>query len=178
MKKIIGMFLAVCVFFGSGYLLMPQIKDPEIVKTPTIKEVGGFWYVYMDFTCLKSRMGEKWNAFNEECRKQELKPSWMFLIFYNWSENANDEIKWTMAYVVSEDTNVTLPLKMTKIEKFKAMVYTHTGSMEVSEISKSNKFLSKYIKDKGLKELWPNYELIHLKSPRLMHLWYLVEGIK
>jgi hypothetical protein len=90
----------------------------------------------------------------------------------------NDEIKWTMAYVVSEDTNVTLPLKMTKIEKFKAMVYTHTGSMEVSEISKSNKFLSKYIKDKGLKELWPNYELIHLKSPRLMHLWYLVEGIK
>jgi hypothetical protein len=57
------------------------------------------------------------------------------------------------------------------------MVYTHTGSLKIADISKSNKLLSKYIKDQGLKELWPNYEVIRFEPPQV-HLWYLVEGME
>jgi hypothetical protein len=167
------------MFTGFGYLLMPEeLPEWEIVKTPTYKEVGGVWYVYMDLTGPKSQMGEKSTAFLNECRNQGIKSVWHLLIFYNWTDEDDDTvIKWIRGKVVPENTKVKPPLKIAKLEKFKAMVYTHTGSLETAEISKSNKFLSKYIVDQGLKELWPNYELIRGDPPQV-HLWYLVEGMK
>jgi hypothetical protein len=166
------------MFTGLGnFLMSKEILELDIVKTPTYKEVGDFWYVYMDLTCHKSRMGEKSKVFMNECNNQGIKSVWHFLFFYNWSDEEDVVIKWTRALVVPEGTKVSPPLKIAKLEKFKAMVYTHTGSLETSEISKSNKLLSKYIKDQGLKELWPNYEMIRADPPQV-HLWYLVEGME
>ena len=179
MKKTIGMFLVILILTGFGCLLMAdELMNLEIVKTPTYKEVGGVWYVYQDLTCPKSQMDEKSRAFIEECKKQGIKSDWVLLFFYTWSENENDVIKWTRSYIVPEGTKVTEPLKIAKLEKFKAMVYTHTGSMEIPEITKSNHLLSAYIKEKGLKEVRPHHEVIPLKPPHVVHLWYIVEGME
>jgi len=179
MKRIIVFFLAVCVFTGFACLLMSEeLPSLEIVKTPTYKEVGGVWYVYQDLTCIKSKMAEKSLAFTEECKKQGIKSDWLLFFFYTWSENENDIIKWTKSYVVPEGTKVTEPLKIAKLEKFKAMVYTHTGPMEIPEIAKSNHLLSAYIKEKGLKEVRPHHEVVHLTPPNFLHLWYIVEGME
>lgn len=179
MKRIIVFFLAVCFFTGFSCLLMSdELLELDIVKTPTYKEVGGVWYAYMDLTCPKFKMEEKALQFHEECRKQGIKSNWLMLFFYSWSENEKDVIKWTRSYIVPEGTKVKPPLKIAKLEKFNAMVYTHTGSMEIPEIAKSNDFLSAYIKKKGLKEIRPNIEVISIKAPQVLHLWYLVEGME
>ena len=179
MKKTIGMFLVIFILTGFGCLLMSdELMNLEIEKTPTYKEVGGVWYVYQDLTGPKSQMAEKSQAFTEECKKQGIKSDWIILFFYTWSENENDIIKWTKSYVVPEGTKVAEPLKIAKLEKFKAMVYTHTGPMEIPELAKSNHFLSAYIKEKGLKEVRPHHEIIHLTPPQFVHLWYKVEGME
>ncbi len=178
MRKTIVMFSTICFVICSGYFLMPQeFQKTEIVKTPTFKEVEGFWYVYMDFTCLKGKAREKVCVFVDECKKQGIISEWIFEIFYVWSENDEGEIKWTMAYIIPENTKVTAPLNMTKIEKFKALVYTYTGPLDPSLVKKSNQFLSDYIVAKGLKEIRPNYEIIRIDPPQVQ-LLYLVEGVK
>jgi len=177
MKRIMVFFLAVCFFTGFACLLMSdELLELEIVKTPTYKEVGGVWYVYMDLTCPKYMMREKALAFNAECEKQGIKSNWLLLFFHTWSENEQDVIKWTRSFIVPEGTKVTEPLKIAKLEKFKAWVYTHTGSMEIPEIAKSNKLLSDFLIEKGLKEIRPNIEVINRTPPQVVHLWYIVEG--
>jgi hypothetical protein len=176
MKKTIGMFLVIFILTGFGCLLMSdELLDLEIEKTPTYKEVGGVWYAYMDLTCPKYQMREKALAFHEECDKQGIKSNWILMFFYTWSENEQDVIKWTRSYIVPEGTKVKEPLKIAKLEKFKAWVYTHTGIMKIPEIAKSNKFLSDFLIEKGLKEIRPNIEVISLKPPQVLHLWYMVE---
>lgn len=179
MKRIIGVVLAVFVFTGFHYFLMSdELLELETVKTPTYKEVGGVWYVYMDFTCPRKEMTEKSILFQKECRSQGIKSNWIMLFFHTWSENEDDVIKWTRSMIVPESTKVNPPLKIAKLEKFKAMVYTHTGSLEIPEIAKSNKLLSDFITARGLKEIRPNIEVISVKPPQFIHLWYLVEGME
>lgn len=178
MRKTIVIFLAFCFFVSSGYFLMPEeFQLMEIVKTPTLKEVGEFWYVYMDFTCPKGKARESVRVFVDECKKQGITSDLIFEAFYTWSEDDAGEIKWTMAYIVPENTRVSAPLKIAKKEKFKAMVYTYIGPIEPSLVTKSNQYLSDYIAAQGLKEIRPNYEIIR-KDPPQIQLLYLVEGVK
>jgi effector-binding domain-containing protein len=155
--------------------LFPEENEPfEVVKTPTIMEVGGFWNVYMEFNVPLSRIKEKMGYFRDECRKQGIQSNRVITIYYNWSEQADAMIRWDMAYIVPGDTRVTPPLKMKKFEIMKAVIYTHTGSSQVEEIVKSWDILRNYMKKKNLKIVWPNYE-IHYKNSTRMDLIYRLE---
>lgn len=168
MKKIVCIIL---VFTG----LVLFMRAQEVVTSPTVKEVGGFWYAYMELTATSDTVAEKGQHFLKECRKQSIKSDRAFTIFYTWSKEKGAVIKWDLGYIVPEDTPVKPPLKMKKFEKIKMVVLTHTGSMEVPEITKSWGILDNYMKEKNLKIVWPNYE-IHYKNPLRMDLMYrLVE---
>ncbi|HLP45382.1 MAG TPA: hypothetical protein VK469_05525 [Candidatus Kapabacteria bacterium] len=168
MRKIIVMFLAICIFTGPGYFLMPQeFQEIEIAKTPTFKEVGGFSYVYMDFTCLKGKARESVRVFMDECKKQGIQSEWIFEIFYVWSENDADEIKWAMAYIVPGNTKFSAPLKMAKIEKFNAAFLTYTGPLDPALVKSWNVLLDNFLIDNGLTKTMPIYEIIRLNPPRL-----------
>jgi len=175
MKKTIGMFLVICILTGLGSLLMSEeLLELEIVKTPTFKEVGGFWYVYLDATCPRGKMGEMIQVSINEFKKQELKSDWVFMIFDNWPETDEGILKWKRGLVVPENTKCAPPLKMVKIEKFKALTYSLTGPFTMKEISNGNQFMDEYILKKGYKHVWPIYETFRAE-PRQFHFWYLVE---
>ena len=175
MRKTIGIFLVICIFTGFGSLLMSEeLLELEIVKKPTFKEVGGFWYVYMDTTCPRGKMGEMVQASIQELKKQGLKSDWVFMIFDNWPETDDGILKWKRGLVVPKNTKCAPPLKMVKIEKFKALTYTLVGTFAQEEISKGNHLMDDYIKEKGYKHIWPIYEVARIK-PMQFHYWYLVE---
>jgi hypothetical protein len=175
MKKTIGMFLTICIFTGLGSLLMSEeLLELEIVKKPTFKEVGGFWYVYMDVTCPKNKMRETGMACIKELEKQGIKSDWTFLIFYNWPETEDGILKWFRGVVVPGNTKCTPPLKIAKLEKFKCLAYTITGDFTIKEIGKGNRLMDKYIIDNGYKHIWPIYEITRPNPPQF-HFWYLVE---
>lgn len=168
MRKIIVMFLAICIFIGSGYFLMAQeFQEMEVSKTPIFREVGGFSYIYMDFTCLKGKARESARVFVEECKKQGIKSEWIFEIFYVWSENDADEIKWAMAYIVPENTPFSAPLKMAKIEKFNAAFLTYTGPIDPVLLKSWNELLDQYLITNGITKSMPIYEIIRLNPPRV-----------
>jgi len=168
MRKIFVMFLISCFFTGSGYLLKPrEFQEMEISKTPIFREVGGFSYIYMDFTCLKGKARESVRAFLDECKKQGIKSEWIFEIFNVWSENDADEIKWAMAYIVPENTPFSAPLKMAKIEKFNAAFLTYVGVIDPALVKSSNEMLDNFLISKGIKKTMPIYEIIRLNPPRI-----------
>jgi hypothetical protein len=175
MKKTMGMFLAICIFtcFG-GFLMSEELLELEIVKEPTFKEVGGFWFVYMDVTCPRNKMGEMTEANMKELEKQGIKSDWTFMIFGNWPDTEEGILKWERGLVVPQNTKCSPPLKIKKIEKFKALTYTITGKFTIKDISKGNQLMDAYIKEKGYKHIWPIYEIFKAK-PRQFHFWYLVE---
>lgn len=175
MRKKIILLLVICILFGAGHFLMSQaFQFPELVNTPTFKEVGGFWYAYMDLTTIAPNFQESVNAFAVETKKQGIKSDWLFEIFYSWSDKDGDEIKWAMAYIVPGDTKVAPPLKLAKLEKLKTLMCSHTGSLERAEVKKTNNLVEKYIKDNGYKQRWPVYEII-CKNPPRIDIMYLVE---
>ncbi len=168
MRKKIIMFLVICVLTGAGHFLMSQeFQELKIEKTPLFKEVGGFSYVYMDFTCLKGKARESVRVFIDECKKQGIKSEWIFEIFYVWSENDADEIKWAMAYIVPENTPFSAPLKMAKIEKFNSAFLTYTGVIDPALVKSSNELLDNFLISKGIKKTMPIYEIIRLNPPRI-----------
>ena len=167
MKKIV---CAILVFPGLVLLMGAQ----EIATTPTVKEVGGFWYAYMEFTATFPELQGKNSYCVEECRKQGVKTERAFTIFYNWSTKEGAQIKYEVGYILDKDTPVKPPLKIRKFEKIKAVVLTHTGSFEVPEITKTWARLDRYMNEQKLPALWPNYE-IHYKNPLRMDLIYRLE---
>jgi len=175
MKTTMVMFLIICLFTGFSSLLMSkELLELEIAKTPTFKEVGGFWYVYMDTTCPRGKMGEMVQASIQEFKKQNLKSEWVFMIFDNWPETDDGILKWKRGLVVPENTKCSPPLKLIKIEKFKALTYTLTGKITLEAISNGNHFMDDYILKLGLKRIWPIYET-YRSDPVQFHFWYLVE---
>ena len=175
MKKTMVMLLAICIFTGFGSLLMSKdLLELEITKTPKFKEVGGFWYVYLDATCPRGKMGEKVQLSEELFKKQGLKSDWTFMIFDNWPDTDEDILKWKRGLVVPENTKCSPPLKIMKLEKFKALTYTITGNFTIKEISEGNKFMDDFILENGYKHIWPIYET-YKAEPRQFHFWYLVE---
>ncbi len=168
MKKLFLILLAICILASPGiFLISQEFQEMEISKTPIFIEVGGFSYVYMDFTCLKGKARESVLVFMEECKKQEIKSEWIFEIFYVWSENDADEIKWAMGYIVPENTKYSAPLKMAKIEKFNAAFVTYTGILDPALVKSWNELLDKFLVDNGLTKTMPIYEIIRLNPPRL-----------
>jgi len=175
MNKIIGKFLLICFVLSIiGCFLMSQDLKLDVVKTPTFKEVGGFWYIYMDCTGPRNTMREKALAQIEEFKKQGIEAEWTFMTFYNWPETEDAELKWLRGAVVSEDTQCKPPLKKIKIEKFRALTYTLTGEFTIKEVGASNRLMDAYIKEKGYKHIWPIYEITR-SEPSEFHFWYLVE---
>jgi hypothetical protein len=168
MRKTFVVLLISCFFIGSGYFLKSQeFKEMEVSKTPIFREVGGFSYIYMDFTCIKANARESVRAFLDECKKQGIKSEWIFEIFYVWSENDADEIKWAMAYIVPENTPFTAPLKMAKIEKFNAAFLTYLGVIDPALVKSSNELLDKFLISQGIPKTMPIYEIIRLNPPRI-----------
>lgn len=168
MRKTFVILLVICVFVGAGYFLKSQeFQEMEISKTPIFKEVGGFSYIYMDFTCIKGKARESVRAFLDECKKQGIKSEWIFEIFYVWSDNDEDEIKWAMAYIVPENTPFSAPLKMARMEKFNAAFLTYIGVIDPALVKNSNELLDKFLIANGLKKIMPIYEIIRLNPPRI-----------
>lgn len=163
----------ICIIFIFGFMacfgtvLMPE----EIYKTPTIKEMGGFWYVYMEFNTTFEGATEKGMFFLEECRKQGIKSDKILEVFHTWSDEKGAMIRWDMAYIVPEETKVAPPLMKTRLDRFKAMVYTHYGSNELSEIKKSFDVLKKSMAEKNLEKIPPGYEIIFTTEPRMDIVW-------
>ncbi len=169
MKKRICKALCFVLLLGAGFLTPSQ----EIVKTPTLKEVGGFWYAYMDFEGSFESNNENFKGFADECRKQEVDKGALVWIFYTWPEyGVGDVLKFAGAYIIPEDTQIKPPLKKGKVEKIKAVIYTHTGPLE--EIKKSNKVVEDYLKEKEFKIVWPTYEILY-KDPLRVDIIYPVE---
>jgi hypothetical protein len=158
------MIFVFCLLVGFGSFLEPQ----EVVyKTPTIKEMGGFWYVYMEFNTTFDGATEKGLLFLDECRKQGIESNMILEVFHTWSEDKEALRRWDMAYIVPKDTKVTAPLKMTKLEKFKAVVYTHPGSFALNEIKESFRVVDEFMEKNGLKKIRPSYEIIYPEQQRM-----------
>ncbi len=169
------MFLAACIFTGfTSLLVSEELLELEIATEPTFKEVGGFWYVYMDVTCPRNKMEDMIHASSQEFKKQELKSEWVTMIFDNWPDTEDGIVKWKRGLVVPENTKCAPPLQLVKIEKFKALTYTLIGPVTIVEISKGNSLMDDYILKKGYKHIWPIYES-YRKNPYQFHFWYLVE---
>ena len=177
MKKTIGMLLAICIFTGFGsFLMSKELLELEIVNKPTFKEVGGFWFLYMDVTCPRNKMGEMVKLSEAEFKKQGIEAEWTFMIFDNWPNTEEGILRWERGLVVPENTKCSPPLKIKKIKKFKALTYTITGKPPLTQkiISEGNQLMDAYIKDKGYTHSWPIYET-YKAEPLQFHFWYLAK---
>jgi hypothetical protein len=173
MKKTIGIILAVILMAGfSQFLLSDGEVKLDIIKKPTYKTIPECWVVYQEFEAPRGKMDPPSIEFNNELKRQKVKPQWLYLEFFNWSEDENVIIKWIRGTVVSEKIDVKPPLKIMKKGNVKAWVYTHTGTLE--NLGDSNKLLEDYIKDNGMKHKWPIIEFIRA-NPLEVHIWCFVE---
>lgn len=159
MKKIIFSSLILFVFMS----LMVFTEEPA-PSAPVVKEVGGEWLAYIDYTGPYSDMQKQINAFISEFFGQGLIPMGTSLsLYYNSPENTKpEELKWAFGFIVSPDCSPKAPIKKMELKKQLAVVYLHKGPYE--NLSKSYELAWKFLKDKGYKEVWPFYDK-YLNNP-------------
>ena len=170
MKKVI---CTIFVIVGlTGFLLFSQEQKTEKSwKTigPELKDVGDFWCAYMYFKGPYSTIGEKFNVFREEFKKQGLKAIGAPIVLY-WNPpkvSPEDRLVWAVCVRVAEDANVQPPLLKTKFKKKKAAVCVHVG--DINEIVKSNDILDKFIDDNWYISDWPVYEVFYKDRVEIVH---------
>lgn len=163
MKKLISMVFILLLVVGSNSYMMSQ----EAFETPTIKEMGGLWYVYMEFNTTFEGATEKGLLFLEECRKQGIESNRILEIFHTWSEEKGALIRWDMAHIVPEDVKPEPPLKKAKLGKFKALAYTHPGSFLLKEVKETFNRLHEFLEKNNLKRMPQTYEIIYKKEQRM-----------
>lgn len=163
MKKTMAMIFVFVLIMGLNSSIMSQ----EVYKTPTFKEMGDFWYVYMEFNTTFEGATEKGLFFLEECRKQGIESNQILEVFHTWSEEKGALIRWDMAYIVPEDTKPAPPLKMAKLDKRKAIFYTHPGTFALKDIKESFDMLYAYVEKNGLKKIPPTFEIIYKEQQRM-----------
>lgn len=158
MKKII--FISLLLFVFTGLMLFPE----EAVPTPTVKEVGGVWYAYMEFTGPYTDMQKQINTFIAEFFGQGLTPAGpsLGLYFNSPQEVKPEELKWAFGFIVIPECTPKEPIKKMELKKQQAVVYLHKGPY--ANLSKSYEIAWKFIKDNGYKVIWPVYDK-YLNNP-------------
>lgn len=148
-------------------LLLSAQQPAEIEEGPVIKDVEGFWYVYMDYKGPYSKMEQEVNKFVNTFMSQGLMPVQPAVsMYYNSAADTKPEdLKWAFGFIMPKDTKVKEPLMIKEIKPCKAAVYVHKGSYK--ELGKSHGILNAFIKEKGLTEAYPVFDK-YLNSPMMV----------
>ncbi|HLP57296.1 MAG TPA: hypothetical protein VK186_00635 [Candidatus Deferrimicrobium sp.] len=161
MRKIIS---TIFVFIILISFVSAQDQKPANNNTipPVIKEVGGFWYVYLPSHGGYEGILKVFAVVKEEKKKQGItfidKP---FVLYWNHPKVSEQPERyiWAVCVQVAEDAVVNPPLKKAFFEKRMAAVCVHTGPS--SDIVQSNDVLDKFIDDNYYVTVWPVYEVFH-----------------
>ncbi|MCX6580878.1 MAG: GyrI-like domain-containing protein [Candidatus Aminicenantes bacterium] len=167
MKKIIGtLFVFIILFtFVTGQEQKPvQEQKPANNYTipPVVKEVGGFWYIYVPGQGAYEGIGKAFAIAREEKKKQELtfigSP---FVLYWNHPKVSEQPERyiWAVCIGIDKDAVVKPPLKKAFFEKRMAAVCVHDGP--IKDIVQSNDVLDKFIDDNYYITVWPVYEVFN-----------------
>ena len=154
------------MFFGFVLFFTVLLAfSAETAETPTVKEVGGEYYAYMEFTGPYNNMGPQINKFMAEFLSQKLTPAGptVSMYFNSPTEVKPEELKWAYGFIVAPESNPKEPLKKMELKKQTAVVCLHKGPYD--SLSKSHEIAWKYVKDKGYKVIYPYYEK-YLNNPK------------
>ncbi|MCU0285920.1 MAG: GyrI-like domain-containing protein [Acidobacteria bacterium] len=129
---------------------------------PVVKEIGGFWYVYVPARGPYEDIIKVFSVLKEEKTKQGFKVTGKPLVLY-WNHPKVSEQPgryiWAVCVPVAEDTVVNPPIKKAFFEKKMAAVCVHIGSAQ--DIVQSNDVLDKFIDDNDYITVWPVYEVFN-----------------
>lgn len=163
MKKMTCAVLA--ILLCTGFMLTADEKKAE--QKPTVKEVEGFFYGHQQFTGPYTTMQEKIQGFIQTFMGQGQMPMGLAIsTYYNSAEEVKPEaLKWGFGFVVTAETKLKEPLKVTEFKKHKAVVYLHVGPYE--KLGDAHNLVSKFIKEKGFDVVWPVYDR-YLNNPQMV----------
>lgn len=129
---------------------------------PVVKEVGGYWYIYLPGQGAYEGIGKVFAIVREEKKKQGLtfigSP---FVLYWNHPKVSEqpERFIWAVGIQVAEDTVVKLPLKKAFFEKRMAAVCVHKGP--IKDIVQSNDVLDKFIDVNYYITVWPVFEVFN-----------------
>ncbi len=173
MKKIISMLFVFIILFG---FVLGQDQKPaqeqkpdqeqkaanDYTVPPVVKEVGGFWYVYVAGQGAYEGIVKRFAIVKEEKIKQGLtfigSP---FVLYWNHPKVSEQPERyiWAVCIQIDKDAEVKPPLKKAYFEKKMAAVCVHKGPAK--DIVQSNDVLDKFIDDNYYITDWPVYEVFN-----------------
>lgn len=159
MKKIIST-LFIFIVLVSFVSAQEQKPANNYTIPPVIKEVGGFWYVYLAGQGSYDGIGARFALVKEEKKKQGLTLiGYPFVLYFNAAKVSEqpERFIWAVCAQVSEDAVVKPPLKKAFFEKRMAAVCVHTGP--ITDIVQSNNILDKFLDDNYYMTVWPAFEI-------------------
>ena len=160
MRRTFFLFLILVMLCG----LSLTAQESKKAENPVVKEVPGFWYVYMDFTGPYTNMEKEINAFMGEFFKQGLIPAGPAVsAYYNSPREVKpEELKWAFGFTMPKDVVVKEPLKLIEVKGLEAVVYLHVGPY--NKLSEAAGIALKYVDTNGYEIVWPTYDL-YLNTP-------------
>lgn len=126
-----------------------------------IKENISFWYVFMEIKGSRFETPEKIRIFSQEIQKQELESkisgSVFCILFDSPLQVEGVRGYWGLAYNISEDTIVLLPLKKARYSYKKAATMIYKGSYDT--VGQGYSVIIPFIEENNLEVIGPPLEM-------------------